>query len=224
MKTSPVSNKRSVTHNDFWQQVLLWPLAKIALLWAATLRIEIDPESERLLRDQEQPVLLLLWHNRLFFVSRLARQFRPTRQIKGLISASQDGAWLATFFKHAGIGSVRGSSSWRGMQSMRELVQAHRQGFDLGITPDGPRGPAYQSKPGVIALQRITKARAVLIGVECKQCWRLNSWDRFILPKPFAKIIVRVQALDHLDSLDRTKSSVDAATEKLTRALNSINP
>ena len=88
------------------------------------------------------------------------------------------------------MGSVRGSSSRRGSQALRELVSLIRQGEDIAITPDGPRGPRYKLGPGVILLAQATGATIVPARASFSRCFRMKTWDGFIIPLPFSTISV----------------------------------
>ena len=105
-----------------------------------------------------------------------------------MISASKDGAWLETFYGWVGIRAVRGSRNHRGSQSIRELIRAVRLGHDVGITPDGSRGPKYQAKTGAIFVARASKSPIVLLSFTYTWCIRLKSWDQFVIPLPFSKV------------------------------------
>jgi lysophospholipid acyltransferase (LPLAT)-like uncharacterized protein len=115
------------------------------------------------------------------------------RPAYALVSASQDGAWLTAFFALGGLRTVRGSSSRLGREAASALVEMLRAGNDVGITPDGPRGPCYELKPGGVIVARRTRAPILLIGGEFESAWRLRSWDRFYIPKPFSRVRMRCE-------------------------------
>src|SRR5690606_18607072 len=122
--------------------------------------------------------------------------FRPERRITGLVSASRDGAVLAKFLSYLGVRTVRGSSSRFGREAVHSLVQELRAGYDVVVTPDGPRGPMYDMKPGVLLAANRAGARVVLVGVSCRPCFRLKSWDRFQIPWPGARMVVRCERIE----------------------------
>src|SRR5207237_6082460 len=109
------------------------------------------------------------------------------RQGAALISASRDGAWLAKLVRRFGFSVVRGSSSRKGAAAMLQLAEVIASGHDVVITPDGPRGPAYRPGGGIILLAQKPGAHIVPLNLEYSRCWRLRSWDRFILPRPFPR-------------------------------------
>ena len=102
----------------------------------------------------------------------------------------QYGELLAQLVERFGFEVVRGSSSRKGVSAMRQLAEVITNGKDVVITPDGPRGPAYELGQGIIFLAQQTGAEVVPINMEYSSCWRVKSWDRFILPKPFSKVRV----------------------------------
>jgi lysophospholipid acyltransferase (LPLAT)-like uncharacterized protein len=127
-----------------------------------------------------------LWHNRLLFISYALKRFAPHRPGAGLISASRDGDLVADLTKRFGFDVVRGSTSRLGASAMLELAEVLASGRDVLITPDGPRGPAYELGRGIIFLAQKTGAPIQPINIEYSSCWRARSWDRFILPRPFS--------------------------------------
>jgi lysophospholipid acyltransferase (LPLAT)-like uncharacterized protein len=109
-----------------------------------------------------------------------------------MVSASRDGGLLAEIFGRFGIEPVRGSSSRRGPQALREMVSRAADGYDLAITPDGPRGPCYTVQDGVIATAQLTGLAIVPVAYHLNWKIRLKSWDRFQIPLPFARCRVTV--------------------------------
>lgn len=203
-----------------WRRVLLWPLAKLVRLWAMTLRFETTPEDVRNCAKCDVPVAFVLWHNRLFLATEIHRRYRPQRPLYALISASKDGALLTTFFAMVGgLQAVRGSSSNFGREAASALVEVQRAGHDIGITPDGPRGPCYDFKPGAVIVPRRTGAPVLLIGGDFRSAWQLGSWDRFYLPRPFSRVRLRCELITPDQLGDR-----DAATALIKARLLAINP
>src|ERR1019366_8625735 len=148
------SSESQVHEIPIWRRIVIWPLAAFVRMWAASVRVTIPEEDARALEQVRGPALFLLWHNRLFMAARLHRKTRVGRRFYGLVSASRDGAWLAAFFSACGLHSVRGSSSRRGREAGSGLVDVLPPGHDVGIPPDGPRGPVYSFKPGALVVAR----------------------------------------------------------------------
>lgn len=192
---APKSDLGPVYKATGWRVPLLWLAGLVVRTWCRTLRVEFDPQGMRELHRDPTPVAMLMWHNRLFMVPWLARYAWPDRPVYGLVSASRDGANLAKFFEYIGMKSVRGSSSRFGREALRELIAVQRSGRDIAITPDGPRGPIYQLKAGAVLAARRTRAPLLLLGVQFHSAWRVRSWDRFYIPKPFSRIVLRYEVL-----------------------------
>lgn len=202
-----------------WRRALLWPFGVIIRLWGRSLRFETSPEDLRAYTKNDEPIAIVLWHNRLFLAAEIVRRFRVGRPAYALVSASQDGAWLTAFFSLAGLRTVRGSSSRLGREAASALVDTLRAGHDVGITPDGPRGPCYELKPGGIIVARRTKAPLLIVGGEFSSAWRLKSWDRFYLPKPFSRVRMRGEIISAAQLADR-----DAALVLVRERLVALNP
>jgi lysophospholipid acyltransferase (LPLAT)-like uncharacterized protein len=156
--------------------------------WARTLRYEIDDRSAVTTTPLRENYIGTLWHNRLLLISYVLKRFAPHRPGAGLISASRDGDLIAPLVERFGFQVVRGSTSRKGASAMLELAGILSVGRDILLTPDGPRGPAYEIRPGTIFLAQRTGAPIQPINLEFSSCWRFNSWDRFILPRPFSKV------------------------------------
>ena len=159
-------------------------------IWARTLRYEVDDRASVVGKPVTENYIAALWHNRLLLISFALKRFLPQRPGAGLISASRDGDLIADLTQRFGFEVVRGSSSRLGASALRELENVLASGRDVLITPDGPRGPAYELGPGIIFLAQKTGAAVVPVNMEFSSCWRVNSWDGFILPRPFSRVRV----------------------------------
>jgi lysophospholipid acyltransferase (LPLAT)-like uncharacterized protein len=170
--------------------------------WARTLRFEIDDHAGVIGQPVRQNYIAALWHNRLLLISFALKKFLPRRTGAGLISASRDGDLVADLTERFGFRVVRGSSSRLGASAILELSNVLANGCDVLITPDGPRGPAYELGPGIIFLAQKTGAAVVPVNFEYSSCWRLKSWDQFILPRPFSKVRFIIGAPHRVRSTD----------------------
>jgi lysophospholipid acyltransferase (LPLAT)-like uncharacterized protein len=172
-----------------WRARLLIAFAyRVFQLWARTLRFEIDDRARIVGVPPRGRFIATVWHNRLFLFPYSVRRFLPQTRGAALVSASRDGAMLADVLKRFGFDAVRGSSSRRGATALLELADVIARGGEAAITPDGPRGPAYVLSPGVIFLAQKSGADVLPMNFEFSSYWRLKSWDRFILPKPFSRV------------------------------------
>ena len=160
--------------------------------WARTLRYEIDDRAGILGKPVMENYIGALWHNRLLIFPLVLRRFFPNRPGAALISASRDGDLLTDAIHRFGYEVIRGSSSRLGASAILQLTGELASGRDVVITPDGPRGPAYELGPGIVFLAQKSGASVLPMNLEYSHCWRLGSWDRFIVPRPFAKVRVLV--------------------------------
>jgi hypothetical protein len=156
---------------------------------AATRRFRLENPGGGVQVARGRPVIFAIWHNRLALclpVYRfLVQSVAPERQLAALVSASRDGALLAAILESFGAHPVRGSSSRRGPQALLEMASSAERGFDLALTPDGPRGPRYRVQPGAVALAVVTGRPIVPVGINTRWRVTLRSWDRFQIPLPF---------------------------------------
>ncbi len=185
------------------KRFLLLPLGLLYRLWTRSIRITCE-NSDQVPSESpsREPVVIFLWHNRLFLAGEWHRRFRKPMTCYGLISGSKDGALLETFFGWSGIRAIRGSSNRRGVQAVRDSVRVMRNGHDVGITPDGSRGPRYEAKSGALLLAKLTKSPMLLVSFEFGWSVKLNSWDRFVIPLPFSKVILRTTTLSFDELFD----------------------
>jgi hypothetical protein len=202
-----------------WRQLVVWPLALLARLWGRSLHFEIAPEDLRNITKRDEPVAFILWHNRLFLTAEIARRFRHGRQVYSLVSASKDGAWLDAFFSQVGMRTVRGSSHNLGREAVVALIAKLRAGDDIGITPDGPRGPRYEFKAGALVVARRAGVPALLLGGQFYSAHRLKSWDGFFLPRPFSRVRIFCAVVPSSELRDRGMT-----TQELQRRLLELNP
>jgi len=173
---------------------------RLLQIWARTLRYEIDDRLGAVGRPVNENYIGALWHNRLLIFPFVLRRFFPNRRGAALISASRDGDLLADAIKRFDFNVVRGSSSRLGASAILQLTDVLASGRDVVITPDGPRGPAYELGPGIIFLAQKSGAPVAPVNMEYSNCWRLKSWDRFILPRPFSKVRVIIGRSHHVRS------------------------
>jgi lysophospholipid acyltransferase (LPLAT)-like uncharacterized protein len=159
-------------------------------IWERTLRYEVDDRAGLLAKQASESGIGAVWHNRLLIMPLVLKRFFPHRQGAALISASRDGGWIAALVQRIGFDVVRGSSSRQGAIAMLQLSDVLAAGRDVVITPDGPRGPVYVLGPGIVLLAQKSGAVVFPLNLEYSSCWRVKSWDRFILPRPFSKVRV----------------------------------
>ncbi len=180
--------------NPVIQGVLAWLLAGWMRFCFATIRWTHQNEGvAEAVWEQGGGVVCAFWHSRIA-LSPACWPLNRAQPVKALISLSPDGQFIARAVALQGIPAVRGSSANKdkadrakgGSQALRDGLRQLKVG-GLAITPDGPRGPARQMAEGLPLLAKLSKAPVLFIGLSCNPAIRLSSWDRALLPLPFAK-------------------------------------
>ena len=149
-------------------------------------------ENERqAVTQQEGRAVYCTWHQRMFYHFHYFGSLHVTM----MISQSKDGEWAARTAHYLGFKSVRGSSrkgnvDKGGSTAWRTLVQQVRQGQSAGMLADGPSGPVRVAKIGSVLIAQQTGAPMIAEMWGCDRAWVFNSWDRYMIPKPFAKVYV----------------------------------
>lgn len=150
---------------------------------AATWRIELrGPEPVR--PDGKTAMLYVLWHSRILPLL----YYHRGRGIVVLISRHRDGGYLADLAAQWGYRPVRGSSKRGGAAGLRGIVRELQGGAIVALTPDGPQGPPERVKPGAIAAAQHAGVPVVPLTATASSAWWVRSWDRFCIPKPFARV------------------------------------
>jgi len=201
-------------------KIILLPVGLLYRLWTKSIFLTYL-EGRQELEELKEPVTIILWHNRLFYAGEWHSKFRKSRRCFGLISGSRDGAWLETFYRWSGIRSIRGSRNRRGSEAVRQLISTLKNGHDVGITPDGSRGPKYEIKPGALFVARASRSPILLLDFTFSCAFRLNSWDAFAIPLPFSKIKARTRIISCEDlfkgqGLDDSTAHVEQELLKMT--------
>jgi hypothetical protein len=217
-----------VPHEPRWYQ--RWLASALYLMgrtYARTLRIEWDNRTGYFLDQMGGPAIYCLWHNRLSLCMEAYLEQTKRRSLgKGLaalISASKDGAFLAAILERFGVQPVRGSSSRRGPQALLELTSWAERGYDLAITPDGPRGPCYVVQEGVMSLAQLTGLPIVPFGFFAHRKIRLKSWDRFQIPMLFSRCDLRLGKPFHVPR-EATDAEREQLRKDLEQTLKTISP
>ena len=169
--------------------------AWIVRLIVATLRFRVRDDAGVIGGPATPRLIWVFWHNSLFVIPHLRNRYLSHRPGAALTSASRDGEMLAAFLERFNVRPIRGSSWRQGVAALLEMKRLIEQGFDVAITPDGPRGPRYHLNPGVITLAQKTGALIMPIRVHYSRCWRLKTWDAFEIPKPFATVTIALLPL-----------------------------
>lgn len=136
----------------------------------------------------DESVIFACWHGDLLMQPYLYYQFRSTPKAKVLISEHFDGQIIAGIIRFFKLGSIHGSTTRGGAKVLIQGLRALEEGYDVGITPDGPKGPRYSIGDGVIIMAQKRHAKVVVFHCRPTRYWQLSSWDRFVVPKPFCTL------------------------------------
>ncbi len=136
----------------------------------------------------EGPVIVVFWHGELLMQPYVYRHLRSRPRIAVMISEHLDGEIIARTIARFGLDAIRGSSRRGALRALRNAIERVRDGWDIAITPDGPRGPRHSVAEGVAAVARKTGVPVVAFNVHPERYWQLGSWDRFVIPRPFTTL------------------------------------
>ena len=193
----PAPVKRSsavvVPHAPKWhQRVAAWIIYATIQCISATLRYRWVDEGNFFGGVRPGPAIYCVWHNRLVLSMRsyygYIRKHNRSAGLAVMVSASKDGGFLSGIFECFNVQPVRGSTSRRGHQALRELTTWAKRDYDLAITPDGPRGPRYVVQDGIISLAQLTRRPVVPVSFNLKWKIQTKSWDGFQIPLPFSRV------------------------------------
>jgi lysophospholipid acyltransferase (LPLAT)-like uncharacterized protein len=174
---------RKIIRSDGVRRAMCWLISVYIRIVYATSRWTIEgAETPRRYHDAGKPFILAFWHGRLLMMPMAWRRDIP---IHMLISGHRDGRIIADAVSHFGIASIAGSSSKGGLAALRLMVKTLKGGECVGITPDGPRGPAMQASQGIVAAARLAQVPIIPISYATRRHRVMRSWDRFHLAFPF---------------------------------------
>lgn len=156
----------------------------IVALAATWRRRVVNREAVDALRARKEPIIFAFWHGQML---PLLYQHRD-EGVAILISSHRDGELIAQVAHRLGYRTVRGSSSRGAGRALLGMVRELEAGGEVAVTPDGPRGPAERFASGALVAAQRAGAYIVPVGVSVDRAWRLRSWDRFLVPKPFARV------------------------------------
>ena len=186
------------------------------LIWCIflTCRVKFTPT-----KLPEKPCVVVFWHGRLAMMSFAYRRwwlrdFGSKRRAKVIISDHKDGEIITRVISHFGIGAIRGSSFKGGARALMGAIKEIKNGTDVIITPDGPRGPLHSVADGAVILAQRLNLDIYALNYEASSFWKFRSWDEMVLPKPFSRINYSLSAPLNLAGL-----STEAGKEAIRQLL-----
>ncbi len=215
---------------SFRDRLLIFLVSRLGSLLVrclgCTLRVRYENKHvEDGLRKEGKAGIYAYWHRWILIPSYTHRH----RGVATLVSQHRDGELITQTALRLGFKVARGSSTRGGAGGLKSLTQMAEQGRWLAINPDGPRGPAQKVQPGVVSLSSLTSLPIVACGFAVSKSWVFHSWDRFVLPKPWARVCIcfsdPIQAPKDLSKEDllqyqrRIEEEILAAEQNATRFL-----
>lgn len=146
----------------------------------------INDQPVKDLRKAGTPILFALWHGQMLPLL----WYHRNQGVAVVVSEHSDGEIIARILEWMGYRLIRGSTSRGADRALLGIVRTLKDGNDVAITPDGPRGPARQFAQGAIVAANRAKAPVVPALAHVDRAWILSSWDGFVIPKPFARITI----------------------------------
>jgi len=149
-----------------------------------------------------ESVILAFWHGDLLMQPYLYYQFRKHPKANVLISDHFDGQIIARIMRYFKLGTIHGSTTRGGAKVLIQGLKSLSEGYDIGITPDGPKGPRHEMSDGVVIMAQKRKAKVIVYSCVPSKFWQLPSWDRFTVPKPFGTLDFYASEPIDLDGLE----------------------
>lgn len=137
------------------------------------------------------PMIVAFWHGNLLMQPYLYKKIRGAHPIAVMISEHKDGEMIASVIRYFGFDTVRGSSRKGAARVLLSAMKKIDEGYDLAITPDGPKGPRFSIADGIVAVAQKKEIPIVPFCVTASRYWEFSSWDRFMVPKPFSTLTLR---------------------------------
>ncbi|MBT8107273.1 MAG: lysophospholipid acyltransferase family protein [Gammaproteobacteria bacterium] len=227
-RRSKDSKRRLSAGRKFANAIGLPLLRSILWLLNRTYRIEKVVGSEiadGMIADAGTAYMPCYWHSQQLVLSELLQDWiRRGFKAGFIISASVDGDVPARLARSLGAEVIRGSAARTGALVLRDARAMMQRGVSIVTTPDGPRGPAFEFKSGVVLMARIAGARLVPVGYAASRAWVMRTWDRFMIPKPFARIVITIGApIDpprgaSMEEIENARDEIQAAMDAVIQA------
>ena len=180
------------------------------------------------LLERKESFIYSFWHDQLLMCP---LTWQSNSSIKVLISKHRDGDIIAQLISNLGFEAIRGSThktnkikNKGGLLSARNMIKSLKNGISIGISPDGPKGPRHKVSEGILSISRLSKSVILPVGIGFKKKWVLNTWDKFIIPKPFNEITViwgdPIPAITNEKNNHQFKTKLESKMNNLTAQAN----
>jgi len=156
----------------------------------------------------ETPFIMACWHGDLLMTPYAYIHYKDDPHAKIIISEHFDGNLIAKVLNKFNFGAIRGSSTRGGVKALIQAIKDLKDGYDLGITPDGPKGPRHEVSDGIVVMSQKAKVDIIFLEIKPTQFWQLNSWDKFVIPKPFGTIHYYISERVNIEGLSMEDAKV----------------
>ena len=171
--------------SNFGRLIFSWIISIIIYFLSNSIKWkELTPENKEKALNNNLPIIVVFWHERIAVMSKIWPKKKPLAMLQ---SPHPDGKLIAHAINRLGFQTVWGSTNRNAVGGILGLVRKAKKGVSIGITPDGPRGPALICSSGPIALAKATGLPVIPIAWSTSTFWKLSNWDKSIIPKPFCQ-------------------------------------
>ena len=208
---------KRLTKTTIGKSILSPVIATVIKLLSLSIKWKILNEENKLKAfENNEPIIVVFWHERIAVMSKIWPMEKPLAMLQ---SPHSDGQLIAKAINHLGFQTVWGSTNRNAVGGIIGLIKKTKKGISIGITPDGPRGPALECSKGPVAIAKISGLKIIPIAWSTSNFWRLNNWDKSLVPKPFSKgIWVWGEPIKVPNNC--SKGEIERYTEELSKALN----
>lgn len=168
---------------------------------------------------KDKVYVVAFWHGELLMQPFNYQKLKPHGKVSAMISEHRDGEAITKTVEHLGIHSIRGSSTRGGAKALIGAIKELKGGDDIAITPDGPKGPRHSVADGIVAISKKTDAKILLFNCKPTKYWQFNSWDKFIVPKPFGTLEFFISEPVDISSMDNEEAKAFIKEKMLINAM-----
>ena len=198
-------------------RLIIWAGYVVIRLIGPTLRVCISREEGAQETLAQRPLIASFWHSCLIPATYICRGLG----VRVMSSNSYDGEYMGRIIHKFGFVAVKGSSSRNAVRALLGLRRALEDGWTVAFTLDGPRGPRHQVKPGPVALGRSSGVPLTMFHAAVDKAWVLNTWDRLMVPRPFARVLVRFGKLIRVPG-DASEEDIERFGGELQASLDRV--
>lgn len=163
-------------------------------------------------------MVFAFWHGDLLMLPYLYYRLRKSPKINLMISEHFDGEIIANTMHYFGLGAIRGSTRRGAAKVLIQALKSLSEGYDIGITPDGPKGPRHEMNDGVVVMAQKRQAKVMVLQCVPSSYWQLSSWDRFTIPKPFSTLDFYASEPIDLEGMELEEAKVVVKTRLMEHA------